>query len=460
MKYQQAPFWPIEGALLSQHSFQHDALVTIQKDSKKATIFPNHYGVVRLEIDENALSENILRINHLSIIFQNGTWILGHQNAEIKDKSFKHLLNEDVTKISVFVCIKRIHPDQQCIQVPEYDQPKKEMVFTPKEIIKIDSNTGKNEKRLDIMLWNVMIFFDKPSPDNYESIKIAQMIISPHSEIPVLDPDFIPPLLNVRASLSLKNRFHKLINHLHKHSQNLKNQLMEKKSMLTADPFFVLNDHLMSAAILNTVWVLDFLITTKNSHPQQLYIELLRLTGNLSSIFPQISVSIPPYDHGNLSMIFKNLISQLSELLRSGFISEYISVDFVKDEDIMSCMIDPSLFSQDAVFYLCIDSEKSDDEMDKIFNINKIKIGPKSKLPELVKYRKAGFVWERVRRPPQGMQDRNGLHYYRLNIIQDSELWQTLITEYELGIYGLSDNAMMQIKFFAHIKRKGGEYEA
>jgi len=460
MNYQYSPFWPVEGELLTQHSLQHDALVSLNSVTKKESTKPNNWGIIHLNIDNEALSVHRIKVNQLLLQFQSGIWIYANQNAEIKEKSFEHLANGTSTVIPVYLGIKHINTEKKCIQDENDDSQQKILPFVSQDLTKVDLNTGKNDHNVKVLVWNVIIFFEKPSADEFQSIKIAQIILPPNGDIPIIDHEYIPPLLNINASDTFKIRLNNILNRLHKHYTLLKDQLIEKRSLLTADPFYVLNDHMMSGALLSSIYVLEHLNETQNTHPQYVYIELLRLAGFLSSLCSNVPVNIPSYNHNELTVVLNELIEQISRLLRGGHFSEFIGVNFENSGNIFSCLIDQTLFDQNPTFYLCVDSESSEREVDEIFNISKIKIAPKSKLAFLYQHKMAGFLWERIRRPPQGMQDRNGLHYFRLNISKESTLWQTLINVSELGIMGLAKDTSFNIRLYIHIQRKEKKNES
>ncbi len=144
----------------------------------------------------------------------------------------------------------------------------------------------------------------------------------------ILDPEYVPPLLSFAAHPGLVNELDNLLTQLSAKRQRLmgmrreSNQRMADFAVADVSLFWLLN-------ALNTYQpVLADLKAYPDRHPEQVYLELVKLAGSLLTFsLDQDLDSIPAYRHDALEHVFMPLLRTLSKLLEASLPSRVIALD-------------------------------------------------------------------------------------------------------------------------------------
>jgi type VI secretion system protein ImpJ len=143
-----------------------------------------------------------------------------------------------------------------------------------------------------------------------------------------LDPAYVPPLLSFAAHPGLLNQLDNLLTQLAAKRQRLmgmrreSNQRMADFAVADVSLFWLLN-------ALNTYQpVLADLKAHPTRHPEQVYLELVKLAGGLLTFSLEHDVEqIPAYRHLNLETVFPPLMRTISTLLEASLPSRVIALE-------------------------------------------------------------------------------------------------------------------------------------
>jgi type VI secretion system protein ImpJ len=142
-----------------------------------------------------------------------------------------------------------------------------------------------------------------------------------------LDPAYVPPLLSFAAHTGLLTQLDNLLTQLSAKRQRLmgmrreSNQRMADFAVADVSLFWLLN-------ALNTYQpVLADLKAHPARHPEQVYLELVRLTGSLLTFSLEHDIdTIPAYRHDHLETVFPPLMCTISTLLEASLPSRVINL--------------------------------------------------------------------------------------------------------------------------------------
>ncbi len=143
-----------------------------------------------------------------------------------------------------------------------------------------------------------------------------------------LDPDYVPPLLSFAAHPGLLVQLDNLLTQLSAKRQRLmgmrreSNQRMADFAVADVSLFWLLN-------ALNTYQpVLADLKAHPARHPEQVYLELIKLAGSLLTFSLEHDIDkIPAYRHERLETVFAPLMRTLSTLLEASLPSRVIALE-------------------------------------------------------------------------------------------------------------------------------------
>lgn len=147
-----------------------------------------------------------------------------------------------------------------------------------------------------------------------------------------LDPAYVPPLLSFAAHPGLLNQLDNLLTQLSAKRQRLmgmrreSNQRMADFAVADVSLFWLLN-------ALNTYQpVLADLKAHPARHPEQVYLELVKLAGSLLTFSLEHDIEqIPAYRHQHLEAVFPPLMGVISTLLEASLPSRVIALELEED---------------------------------------------------------------------------------------------------------------------------------
>jgi len=105
------------------------------------------------------------------------------------------------------------------------------------------------------------------------------------------------------------------------------------------------------------------------------------------------------------------------------------------------------------IAYLCINTDMPESGVDAMLSDYRVKIGPPSRIDEMLMARTRGLNCQRLRRIPSGLPDRSGLHYFQVDLSRNSEFWQDLFRDLLLVIHGIPVDVTEDISLYVHIEK-------
>lgn len=442
-----------EGMFIQPQHFQANDRRLAFQISEQTALNPFWWGVAVMAIDKDALEGYRFNLYSCKLRLRNGTWINIPGNAVMPVKFFQEKMQAHDGALPVWIGVRC--PEDHRPRVHQLGEDNIGAVKTSvaREIFIEDENTGDNEQSVQIKLWNIRTFLGEPPGDEYESIKIGEIIRSGQTDLPVMNPAYIPPLLNIGASSEFMEKLKNLSIHLNNQAVFLRREISNQRSALTSDPVKVLDNMLRVQATTGFGLVLEQLQAVDETHPLQVYLELVRLAGYLAPLSPDVSLDIPAYNHNNLTDVMNRLYTIIWSLLDGGSVPDFAERTFEIKEDRRTCRIDQDWLDNELPAYLCVDADVAESDLNATLNDLRVKIGPPSIIDRLMAERKKGMSCQRIRRIPMGLQDRSGLNYYYVDLSRRSPFRQEMSKDLSLEIRGIPANLLSRMKLFIQLKK-------
>jgi type VI secretion system protein ImpJ len=446
-----------EGMFLLPHHHQTATRRSLMVEREKTTsISPFCWGIVDLHINAAALSGNRVKVDRAVLRLKDGTWLNIPDNAYAAEKSFADNLDKLDESLDIWFAVRRPEPHRPLVHELGQETQGMPRTFVLKENSVADENSGENPQVIQSRLWNVQIEVgDKPG-DEYEALKIGELTWS-SSKLPIFVNTYIPPLLNVAASEFLRDRAKNVVVKLTNQATFLQGELAAKRIALTSDPMRVLAN--LSRLQISSSYglVLQQLLNVDHTHPFQLYLELIRLAGELVSVQPEIALDIPPYNHDNLGLVMETVMKLVERMIEGGVVVDYIHRRFEIEGDQRVCRVDKDWIDPEpgsmVHIYLCITTDMTEQNVDAMLSDYRVKIAPPSKIDDLLISRTRGLSCQRLRRIPSGLPDKTGLHYFQMDLSNDSEFWQDLCRDLALVIHGIPVEITSDISLYVHVEK-------
>ena len=189
-----------------------------------------------------------------------------------------------------------------------------------------DETTGLTERPIQVSPPSLRLLLEGESLEGYTAMPIARLRRAPSGDL-TLDPQFVPPLLDLSASEVMMGMMRRLTERLSARSASLsgsrrqRNQGLADFTVADVGSFWLLytvNTHLPSIRHLHDV---------RRGHPAALWEAMLALVGSLSAFSTSGDArTLPTYDHLRLGEGFFELERRLYELLDGAVVDAAVAL--------------------------------------------------------------------------------------------------------------------------------------
>ncbi|HVR08548.1 MAG TPA: type VI secretion system baseplate subunit TssK, partial [Thermoanaerobaculia bacterium] len=280
---------------------------------------PFFWGLVEIEIAEDALGTFTFSLRRLKAVLRDGTRVSLPANLELPPRDFKEALNLADGRLAVYFGVPLLREGDANTAGPTAAAGGQELRYRVGTVEAADENLGGAQQPVEIRRLNGRFFFGEESREGFESLPVAWLQRSGFgANAPALAPTFIPPVLDIGAWPPLVKIGEEVLHRVEAKYRFLRAELTEGRIVLDTEgtggwqPVFKLQ------IVGSFLHVLRQLVGAPGLHPFHLYFELSRLAGELS-IFADESeaeaLAVPLYDHDRLGECFQTLAYTLERLL-------------------------------------------------------------------------------------------------------------------------------------------------
>jgi type VI secretion system protein ImpJ len=320
------PVWS-EGLLLSQHHLQqqdryHEWLL---RDRIQAI---THYdwGVTALELDERALASGQFKIRRFAAVWPDGLSVSCGEASEQPPppRSFEGVFGADATKLEVYVGIA--HESETASHLESADDPSGARRFTRAVHDVSDLNTGTSAQPVEWAKPNLRIFFGNERQDGFSSIRVAELVRDQTGRAIVRD-NYVPPVMHLPVAPFLSAGLQRVLAGVTARQRQLSAERRQRQAgtiefhASDARKFWLL--HTLNSSIPH----LHHLVDTKRVHPEEAYLLLVSLAGQLCSFAADGDpTALPKFNYLELGDVFEELFARVLSLLSGGIEQPYVEI--------------------------------------------------------------------------------------------------------------------------------------
>jgi type VI secretion system protein ImpJ len=210
--------------------------------------------------------------------------------------------------------------------------------FRAEVLLVRDETSGQSERPIQIAAKNIRLLVHGESREGFTALPIARVRRAP-GDVIELDPDFIPPLLDLSASPALTRIARRLVELLAARSTALagarrqKNQSLADFSITDIGAFWLLYN------VNQAFPTIRHLAETRGGHPIVLYEAMLSLASTLTTFSDAITPrQFPAYEHDDLTTTFSQLDALLRRLLDTVVPTYVVSLPLVATQPTISAV--------------------------------------------------------------------------------------------------------------------------
>lgn len=432
MKHLSRVVWS-EGMYLGPHHFQVQSRYfedSIQFAASSLLFAP--YGFAGFGLDAEALRNGTLSLLHARGILPDGlAFQMPDCDALPPVRSIADLFPPARDRVTVFLAIPEHRPNSaNCTQMGEEGRWAR---YTARSQTISDETTGRDEKSVSLGRKNFSLLLDTEAQEGILALPVAVIMRDGMGHF-IFDPDFIPPLTSIAASDRLMHILKRLIEILDDKSAGLSKgsaataRTWAEYSTRDIAQFWLL--HTVNSALAP----LRDLYAGRHAHPEQLFVQMLRLAGALCTFaIDSHPRDLPLYNHTDLSGCFGALDHHIRTNLETVVPTNVVSIPLQKSANYFydGEIKDPRCLAR-ARWIFAIRSATG--EVEIIAKTPQIvKICSKLFVPKLVERALPGMVLTHLPAPPSSISARVDAQYFSINL--SGPCWEHILQTRQVGIY-------------------------
>lgn len=343
-----------EGMFLRPHHFQASDRYWTELASLGSQIdHPNGYGVYRLAVSEDGLSNGVLEISGLRARLRDGSILACESNDVLSVDLSKRLApyNLGNQPVTAHLVVSRLQEGASNVREQGATTPAR-FEFFPREMA--DECTGGNRQEIELKRLCFDIKLSTEDLSGLEAIPILRLIRNTSNAAQFrIDPDYFPPSITTQSWPELAGLVRDIRNFIGSRIKLIggivQNRGINLSSQVQGDMEKMLLLHVLNEAYGE----LSCLAFASGVHPLVAYTSLCGIYGRCSIFGPTATIEeLPQYDHDDLARIFRWIAEQIKRLINSVKEDEYVQRPFIgAGIHTMHVQLEPEWFSPEWDWY-------------------------------------------------------------------------------------------------------------
>ena len=429
------PLQPVlwtKGTLLTPHHLQaqdryHDDLLRAQLSA--LTFCP--WGITRLDFDRAALAGGTLVVREIAGRFPDGL-LFDAPGADPTPppRPLDVAWGQDQRTLLVALAVPEYRPGARNIATGGANGTASAARWRAEEALTRDETTGLAERPIQVARPNLRLLLEGEAAEGYTTMPVARLLRTPSGEM-TLDPAFVPPLLDVTASVTLRGIAQRLLERVTAKSSALagsrrqRNQGLADFSITDVASFwllYTLNTHLPALRHLEG----------RGGHPEPLWEAMTALCGALTTFAPA-SRPLPVYDHARLGECFAELEARLLELLDTAVPESAVAIPLRSiAPSVQATALDQERWLQAPQWYLAVNAPVRQAELISRV-VHGCKVGSADVVDTLIRQALPGLELVHVPHPPPAVPVKLDFLYFAVG--RAGSAWDAVTRARNLAVW-------------------------
>ncbi len=431
-----------EGMKLDPHHFQlADKYNQYLINSRVNSLNSNSWGMIDLQFDLAALAGGSFSLINCKGVMPDGLiFDMPAMDPLPKSRSFEDLFSATSEKLDVYLSVPQENFSGNNCQLDD-SQNLNNSRYTLQNSEVLDYNTGMNMRSIGFAKANFQFKFGDESLENYSTIKIGEIIRSSDGKY-AMDKNFIVPSISISASEVLLEHIRSILSVLVSKSKELRGQASVHKPELTITQVEIL---MMLQTVNTFIPMLNYFYSSKNTHPENLYMLFLNLAGQLST-YSNLGAKIaefPAYDHKHLTEIFQQMAAEINNMLNVQKTVERkdVVIPLRKQADTLFVgQLSPNQIN--GQFFIAVHSEMPEKKIISELPKN-IKISAYEEIFAVHQAGIQGVTIDYIARPPAGVSIDEKAFYFKIN--KEGRFWEKISSKNNIAFFIASEFKAMKL---------------
>ncbi|MEM9799630.1 MAG: type VI secretion system baseplate subunit TssK [Planctomycetota bacterium] len=360
---------------------------------------PGDWGLVSLEVDEQALERDTFRLVECTVVFPDGTLASVPSNATVPQRDFAEFF-KDAT-LDVTLGLAAIRPGVGGLGENGSAEAAR---FRADSSTIFDENISSAERELDFKVLQLRLFFGDEDRSGFECVPLARLVRKGKPEaVSALSETYIPPILACKASHVLVREIDEVADLLLAQARDLASRIPQTAMLSSVEKGADVAAFVKLQAVNQCAPGLDVVRSVPELHPFHAYLRLVEAAGSLAIFGETRTVAtLEPYRHDDLDACFHRVIDVVRELIPSDISVPYDSEPFREDPQqpgLLVAEVSRDWLSQERGFFVGIRVEERPDNFDQLA-LDGLKLVDQESFEDVLQGVVGGIPVERVRTPP------------------------------------------------------------
>ncbi len=410
-----------EGLFLRPHHFQQQERFLegiLDQRTRSSTRFA--WGFSSLEIDQAALTQGLIQINRASGVMPDGTPF--------------HLPDADPPPVPLAFPVEA--KDQFChLALPLHRPgvPSVHLDSNPSkasltrfhssvlEVADYNENFGESAE-VQVARMSLRVIREPEKSGAFSTLGLVRVLERRIDGQVVLDPSFIAPCLSVNESPILRSYVGEVLGLLRQRGDAIAARMGQAGKGGIAE----IAEFLILQLINRTRSLFEHLAVLPNFHPEELYVILIQMVGELATF--SSDQRVPPinaqYDHDNLAYTFKSVMTHLRLALSNPLEQTAIKIELLdKNYGLRLGVVSDKSLLKTCSFVLAVQAQMPGEAIRGGVPA-KVKVGPTEKIRNLVNLNLPGIGLRALPVAPRQIPFHAGYSYFQMDTTH--EMWADL----------------------------------
>ena len=450
MTQMQPVLWS-RGLLLSPHHLQtQDRFLEDQLHFRVSALNFCPWGFKRLEIDREALEGGVLALTGAEGILPGGLpFAMPDADATPEPKPLAEHWEQDQETMEVHLAVPKTRPGERNVSS---GTGRKSTRWVAEVAMLRDANTGTSEKPVQLGRKNFRLVAEGESLEGMESLPVAR-VRRPAAGGLQLDPAYVPPVVDFRASDHLVAIARRLLEILAARSETLSRSRRQRNRSLADFGISDVANFWLLYTVNSHLPELRHLLETRGGHPAHVFASMLSLAGALSAFSPDLSpAEFPDYRHDALGETFDRLDHTVRDLLSTVVPATHASLPLEPvGASVWATAIDRDDYLDAPQWYLALSSEVGQAEL--LQKAAQFKVSATDRVEVLFRKALGGLPIRHVPHPPSAIPVRLDYQYFLLD--RSGEDWEAIRKARNLAVWVPGDLPDPSIELVVLLPDKG-----
>ena len=431
-----------EGMFLNPQHFQQQERYFERYVSGKCSAFGAYgWGIQEFEIDQELLKLGKISVASAKGVFPDGT---PFSVPDVDDAPPVLEVAENTHNTSVYLAV----PLRRAGAVDVLSEDGVQGLaryFSAEQDIRDVTVEGGDILAVKVGKLRLKLLLESDDQSGYACIGALKIAESREDKDVLLDDQYIPTVLDCRATPKLSGFLSELTGLLHHRGESIAGRLADARRGGTAE----IADYMLLQVINRLEPLTAHLSQIRGLHPLELYSELVQMAGELATFVatnkrPPV---FPTYLHDDLQQTFTPVLGELRSGLSMVYEQTAVGLPLVeKKYGIRVAEITDRSMLTSAMYVLAVRADVAEDVIRSRFPAQ-VKIGPVERIRQLVNAAMPGIQLKVLPVAPRQIPYRSGYTYFELE--KHNNFWKELQTSGGFALHVGGDFPGLEMEFWA-----------